>query len=50
MFEQTNCEELFTLLESPQKNDVNRHVKDSEDNMTTMLGWKHLSTINDLTK
>ncbi len=37
-------------LESPQKNDVNRHAKDGEDNITTMARCKHLSAIKDLMK
>jgi hypothetical protein len=36
MLEETNTKELFTPRESPQKNDVNRHIKDSEDNKTTL--------------
>jgi hypothetical protein len=32
MLEKTNIEGFFTLLESPQKNDVNRHVRDSKQN------------------
>jgi len=42
MFEETNSEKLFTPLESPQKNDVKRPTRDSEERMTI--------TIKDLTK
>jgi hypothetical protein len=37
-------------LKSPQKNDVNRHAKDGEDNITTMARCKHFSVIKDLMK
>jgi hypothetical protein len=50
MFEKTNSEKFFTPPESPQTSDVNRHAKDSEDKMTTMLGCRHLNAIDDLTK
>jgi hypothetical protein len=29
---------------------VNRHARDSEDNMTTMLRCRHLNAIDDLIK
>ncbi len=48
MSEKTNNEELFIPLESPQKSDVNRHARNSENNMTTMLGWRHSNVIDDL--
>jgi hypothetical protein len=50
MYKETNNEKLFTSLESPQKSDVNRHVKDSEDSMKITSRCKHSSTINDLMK
>jgi hypothetical protein len=49
MLEKTNNEKLFILPKSLQKN-VNMHAKDSENNITTMLGCKHSSAIEDLTK
>ncbi len=49
MFEETNSEKLFTPAKSFQKSDVNRHAKNTEDNMTTMLGCRHLNVIDDLT-
>ncbi len=36
MLEETNTEQFFTLLESPQKSDVNRQARDSEDSKTTL--------------
>jgi len=48
MFEKTNSEKLFTPAESIQKSDVNRHARNSEDNMTTTLGCRHLNVIDDL--
>jgi hypothetical protein len=36
------------LLESLQKSDVKRHARDTENNITTMLGCKHLNAIEDL--
>jgi hypothetical protein len=27
---------------------VNRHARNSENNMTTMLGWRHSNVIDDL--
>ncbi len=50
MSKETNSEKFFTSLESPRKNDVNRHAKDSEDNITTMSRCRHSSTIKDLIK
>jgi len=50
MPKETNIEELLTLLESLQKSDVNRHARDSENNKTTLLGCRHLSIIEELTK
>ncbi len=35
MLRETNIEKFFSLLESPQKNDVSRHARDSKDNKTT---------------
>jgi hypothetical protein len=43
MSEETNIEGFFTLLESPQKNDVNRHAKDSKEkknNFVKMQAFK----------
>ncbi len=50
MSKKTNIEELFISLESPQKSDVNRHARNSEDNKTTLLGCNHLNVIEKLTK
>jgi hypothetical protein len=50
MSKETNSEKLFTPPKSPKKSDVNRHARDSENNMTTMLGCRHLNAIDDLTK
>jgi hypothetical protein len=49
MSKETNIEKFFTPPNSLQKSDVNRHVKDSEDNITTLLGCKHSSAIKELT-
>jgi hypothetical protein len=48
MSKENNSEKIFTLLKSPQKNDVNRHAKDSEDNITIMSRCRHSSRIEDL--
>ncbi len=48
MSKETNNEELFILPKSPLKSDVNRHARDNEDNITTMLRCKHSSTMDDL--
>jgi predicted transcriptional regulator len=37
MSKEINNEELFTLLESLQKSDVKRHVKDNEERMMTTI-------------
>lgn len=37
MFKQTNNEELFTSPKSPQKNDVKKPTKDSEEKMMTII-------------
>jgi hypothetical protein len=41
MLRVTNIEKFFTPPKSPQKSDVNRDVKDSENNRTTLLGCRH---------
>jgi len=48
MSRETNIERFFTPPRSPQKSDVNWHIKDSEDNKTILLGCKHLSTMEEL--
>jgi hypothetical protein len=42
---ETNIEEFFAPPKSPQKSDMNRHAKDSENNKTTLSGGSHLSAI-----
>jgi hypothetical protein len=37
MFEEINREELVTLLKNPQKSDVERLAKDSEERTTTVI-------------
>jgi hypothetical protein len=44
---QTNSEKFFTPPKSPKKSDVNRHARNSENNM---LRCRHLSAIEDLMK
>jgi hypothetical protein len=48
MLGETNNDEFFTLPESPKKSDVNRHVRDSEDNKTTLSRCKHSSTMKEV--
>ncbi len=48
MLEKTNNEEFFILPKSFQKNDMNRCAKDSENNIITMSGCKHSSSIENL--
>jgi hypothetical protein len=48
MSKETNNEKCFTLPKSLQKSDVNRHVRDSEDNITTLSGCTHSSVIENL--
>jgi hypothetical protein len=48
MSKETNIEKFFTPPKSPQKSDVNRHVKDSENNITSLLGCRHSSVIEEL--
>jgi len=50
MSKETNIKKFFTRPKSPQKSDVNRHVKNSEDSITTLLGCKHSSAIEELTE
>jgi hypothetical protein len=50
MSEKTNNEEFFTPPKSLQKNDVKRHARDRENNITTMLGCKHSNAIKNLMK
>ncbi len=50
MSEETNIEKFFTPPKSPQKSDVNRHAKDSENNKTTLSGRRHSSAIEEWTK
>jgi hypothetical protein len=50
MLEETNIEELFTLLENLKKSDVIRHTKDNEDNKTILSKCKHSNVIKKLTK
>jgi hypothetical protein len=48
MSKETNTEKFFTLPKSLQKSDVNRHVRDSEDNITTLSRCRHSSVIENL--
>jgi hypothetical protein len=41
MSSKTNTKKLFTPLESPQKNDVYRHIRDSENSKTTLSKCMH---------
>ncbi len=50
MSEETDIEEVFTPPKRPQKSDVNRHAKDSENNKTTLSGGRHSSVIEKWTK
>jgi hypothetical protein len=50
MLIETNNEKFFTLPKNPKKNDVNRHARNSENNITTMLRCRHLNAIGDLMK
>jgi len=45
---ETNIEEFFTPPKCPQISDVNRHVRDSEDNKTTLSRCKHSNAIEEL--
>jgi hypothetical protein len=46
MSTKTNSEKLFTLPKNPKKGDVNRHAKNSENNIISMLRCRHLSAMN----
>ncbi len=57
MFEEINREELVTLLKNPQKSDVERLAKDSEERTTTVIKdmmkqfadnykWCHLNVLS----
>ncbi len=48
MLGETNTKEFFIPPKSLQKSDVNRHVKNSEDNKTTLLGCKDSSIMEEL--
>jgi hypothetical protein len=50
MSKETNIEKFFTPPKSPQKSDVNRHAKYSENNKTTLSRGMHSNTIEELTK
>lgn len=50
MSKETNIEQFLTPQKNPKKNDVNRHVKDSENNKTNLSGCMHLNTIEELTE
>ncbi len=50
MSKKTYSEQFFILLESPKKSEVNRHGKDSDENMKTMSACKYSNVIQDLTK
>jgi len=45
---ETNTKEFFIPPKSFQKSYVNRHVKNSEDNKTTLLGCKDSSIMEEL--
>jgi hypothetical protein len=45
MLEETNIEEFFALPKSPKKSDVNKHTRDNENNISTMLRCMNLSAI-----
>ncbi len=47
MSKETNNEEFYILPKCPKKSDVNRHVRNIEDKMTTMWRCMHSSTIDD---
>jgi hypothetical protein len=50
MSKETNTKKFFTLLENPQKSDVNKHAKDTEDSKTSLSGCRHWNAIKELTK
>jgi hypothetical protein len=50
MWKEINIEKFFILPTSLQKSDVNRQVKDSENNKKTLLGCRHSSIIKELTE
>jgi hypothetical protein len=48
MLEKTNNGEFFISPKSFQQNDMNRRARDSENNIITMSGCKHSSSIENL--
>ncbi len=48
MYAKTNNEKLFIPLKNPQKSDVNKHARDSEEIMTIMSRCMHSSAIKGL--
>lgn len=48
MFKKINNKEFFTSSESLHKSEVNKHARDSDENMTTMSRCRHLNVTKDL--
>lgn len=48
MFKKINNKEFFTSSKSLHKSEVNKHARDSDENMTTMSRCRHLNVTKDL--
>lgn len=50
MFKKTNNEKFFTSPKSPHKSEMNKHARNSDENMITMSRCRHLNAIKNLTE